>query len=59
MKMIKPEERVIGVVCITAIVIAGMAMGQDGVLIGTGLSLIGGLLGYGVGKKSIDDKESD
>uniref|UniRef100_A0A6M3L1Q2 Uncharacterized protein n=2 Tax=viral metagenome TaxID=1070528 RepID=A0A6M3L1Q2_9ZZZZ len=48
-------EMIIGFLCVTIIVVAGMALGYDGVLAASALSLIGGLLGW-QGKKVLDKR---
>lgn len=46
-------ELIIGFLCVTIIVVTALALGYDGVLAGTGLSAIAGLLGW-QGKRALD-----
>jgi len=48
-------EMVIGMLCITIIVGIAVGMGYDGVLAGSGIAIIGGLLGW-QGKKVADKR---
>ena len=46
---------VVGVVCTTAVIVAGVAAGHDGALISSGFTaigaIVGGIIGYGAGTK--------
>lgn len=48
-------ELIIGILCITIIVIAALAMGYDGAMAGSAFALIGALLGW-QGKKQLDKR---
>lgn len=49
---------IVGIIAVAAIVIAGMRAGIDGVLAMTGLSVIGGAIGYAIkNRPTISRKE--
>ena len=51
-------ELVIGILCITIIVITALALGYDGAMAGSAFALIGALLGW-QGKKQLDKKKGN
>lgn len=51
-------ELIIGILCISIIVIIAMGLGFDGAMASTGLAIIGGLLGW-QGKKQLDKKKGN
>jgi len=48
-------ELIIGILCITIIVIVAMSMGYDGAMVSSAFALIGALLGW-QGKKQLDKR---
>lgn len=51
LKLSENVVKIVAIICISAITIEAITLGIDGVIIATSLSLIGGLLGYGIGRK--------